>query len=309
MTVSGNPPYSWGYGTNLAGDFFYSQIFCEAMQALKNRADNVSVVIPNWNAYDADGNVLADLGQTPADAALRTAGAWRHVNTLIQMRTVLEAVVGSYYDGSGNQYTLASLLTAAVGRTDYNRTSGQLQALGHFDREDVEEILKAIDLLTSIVGIVYLSVDEDSRVWYRNPDSNYNEENLKVWYSSPLDYAYSLLKTSQSLPAGTIVSIELLIYCFAATSPALSICRAITSDWSEGSVTYNNHPSVDNMHHVSSDKISVGWHTFIVSGLPSFELSKGVILQWAGAGGNLDFYDRENGQQFALAPYFKVTHE
>lgn len=150
VSISGEPPYSWYKGTDLTADFFWSRIFCEAMQALKNRVDKASVVISDWSAYKGNGNILSNLGQTPADLALDTAEGFRHVNQLLDLRTALEAVVGSYYKPYPDwdtAYTLASLMTAATGRADYNRTEGELLALGYFDKVDVGEILKCIDLL------------------------------------------------------------------------------------------------------------------------------------------------------------------
>jgi hypothetical protein len=125
------------------------------MQALKNRADEVSVIIANWEAYGYYGGSLADLGQTPDDVDLKTYKAFRHVNHIVDLRTALEAILDndSYVDSGNTPYTLASLMTEAEGRTSYNRSIAQLQALGYFDGEDLEEILKCVDLLSSQAGV------------------------------------------------------------------------------------------------------------------------------------------------------------
>ena len=151
MTVSGNPPYAWTYGTNLQKDFFWSRVFCEAMQALANRANTVSVAISDWNAYMDDGTVKQSLGSSPLDAGLLNAKAFRHVNTLLQLRTALETVCVNYFRNpvALELYSIDTLLTDAVSRDSYNRTQSALQELGYFDGEDVEEILKSIDLLTN----------------------------------------------------------------------------------------------------------------------------------------------------------------
>ncbi len=171
-----DPPHSWAKGTNLAGDDFLSIIICEAMQALKNRANLASVSIADWKAYDHNGVLMQNLGQTPGDNALEICKAWRHIYHIIQLRTALERVLSSYLIPSpsnwvkvtvsssitddyvispifmvdSDTYTLETLLNGAVGRSNYNRTAAQLRSAGYFDGEDVEEILKAIDLLTTL---------------------------------------------------------------------------------------------------------------------------------------------------------------
>ena len=106
MSVSGNPPFSWSYGTDLDRDFFKSTIFCEAMQALTNRADSVGVGISDWSAYKHDGTLLQNLGQTPADLALDTSKAWRHTNHIADLRTALELVCTSYFETAYDTYTI-----------------------------------------------------------------------------------------------------------------------------------------------------------------------------------------------------------
>lgn len=162
MTVSGSPPYSWVDGTNLANKNLKSQQLCEAMQALTNRANAASITIPNWAAYSYDGTSVQDLGQTPNDSDLKTYSSYRHVNLIDDLRTALELVCVDYFDTVANDfYTISSLLNKAVGRSAYNRTIAELQALGYFDGEDLEEILKCINNLVSY-NLVYLEVTVSS---------------------------------------------------------------------------------------------------------------------------------------------------
>lgn len=74
----------------------------------------------------------------------------RHVNHIDDLRDALEIVLIYYSHPGGSAFTLASLMQLAVGRSNYNRTIGELKDLGYFDGEDLEEILKAIDLLTTL---------------------------------------------------------------------------------------------------------------------------------------------------------------
>ncbi|RJQ29224.1 hypothetical protein C4571_02200 [Candidatus Parcubacteria bacterium] len=61
MPVSGEPPYSWYKGTSLTKQFFWSRIFCEAMQALNNRAAIVEMSPFTWYAYRPNGSVIGAL--------------------------------------------------------------------------------------------------------------------------------------------------------------------------------------------------------------------------------------------------------
>jgi hypothetical protein len=156
MTVSGRAPYSWVHGTNLAKRNLVSQQVCEAMQALELTAYSKRVNIANWTAYGYDGSSLADLGQTPGDNDLKTNAAFRHVNHIEDLRIALETVCVEYWDSVTDDYfTISSLLDRAVGRSNYNRDLIDLADLPYFDGEDLEEILKSIDLLNSV--FIYLS--------------------------------------------------------------------------------------------------------------------------------------------------------
>jgi len=166
MTVSGSPPFSWVCGTDLAADFLWSQIFCEVMQALTNRADFVNVSISDWVAYDAAGSPLRNLGQTPDNADLYTYGAWRHVNHMVQLRTALETVLVEYWNPTtARTFTgIFDLLTYAFGYGHpYKRSIIQLRSLDYFDSSDVEELIRGVDVLL------------DSQVWDGTDQDTYVE--------------------------------------------------------------------------------------------------------------------------------------
>lgn len=82
MSVSGNPPYNWTYGTDLEDDRLWSRSLCELMQALKNRAEVAGVTIANWKAYHANGNVMGYIGQSPDDNALSMEGTADETGTI-----------------------------------------------------------------------------------------------------------------------------------------------------------------------------------------------------------------------------------
>lgn len=177
IPMSAEPPFNWLSGTNLEDVYLASAHLCEAMQALKNRvewisrSEDIPVTIPNWNAYDHEGDVIADLAQFPNDNDLSRdhdeehpeifSTAVRHVNHIEDLRTALEIVLPHYLDEPGGiPWTLSTLMQAAVGRSDYNVPEiGELAAAYGFDGEDVEELLKAIDLLVFTKYSVLIFVD------------------------------------------------------------------------------------------------------------------------------------------------------
>ncbi len=164
--IGGTPPFSWIDGTDLERVNIRSPHMCEAMQGLTNRANLAEVPISDWSAYDHDGTLLRNLGQTPGDSDLRVRtippreGAYRHSEYFVALREALESVLVEYFDsahfldtGEVVYYTLSTLLQDAVGRTAYNRTIQELTELPYFDGEDLEEILKCIDLLIGYIHI------------------------------------------------------------------------------------------------------------------------------------------------------------
>jgi hypothetical protein len=247
---------------------------------LKNRADNVSVEIPNWSAYNADGTVKADLGQTPADGDLDTQKAWRHVNTLIQLRTALEDVLGLYYDGSSNPWTLASLLTAAVGRSDYNRTSPQLQVVGYFDGEDVEEILKAIDLLG------YGQTTADAKVVFMEY-TNYGGATLAQIGSGPGGIVIeSLIRFAGTAPTNP----KLRVYGYCDGTSLIRI-HANTERWNEHELNWFNKPTYGPQIASVTWGQNLGWYEVA---LPSGQYPHGLTLRCSGDIFPFYFYTKEH---------------
>lgn len=229
MSISGNPPYAWAYGTSLGGEFFWSQMFCEVMQAIGNRADFAGAVIDIWEAFDGDGNPIAD-EWTPDDTWLGDVGAWRHVNHVLRIRQNLEYVLVKYNDTEGDPFTLSTLMQQAVGQSTYKRTSSQLTALGYFDPADVEELLKCIDCLVEI------RTDADATLDGTAPYTNFGNSST-IWVGN---VQVTCIKFEAIVDFPT-----LKIYKRFASSNTGVRVYPITEAWNELEVTYATMPSYD----------------------------------------------------------------
>lgn len=174
IAIDDTPPFDWVDGTSLGKTLLKSRHICEAMQAIKNRVYAVYIIqINNWSAYDRSGNVIADLGQLPDDNDLSAHHAWRHSNHIMDLRSALEYICGTYADEAGVQYTISTLLTAATGSPTYKHTQSQMRSLGYFDPDDLGEILKCVDLLTTINGYI-APANQDTYVDEASPNSNFD---------------------------------------------------------------------------------------------------------------------------------------
>ena len=118
------------------------------------------------------------------------------MNHIRDLRTALETVCPHYYrrfDPDEN-YTLSTLLQDAVGRSGYNRTIEELKGLSYFDSEDMEEILKAIDLLQNYHLAQYydLTIKVDGTVIYRGKNHNFNPALMpgEMYHTGGMQYSF-----------------------------------------------------------------------------------------------------------------------